>query len=347
MPQTHNFTIDSGSIGRRLDQVVTEIVDDISRTEAQRMISLKIDIAGGVHVNSRREKPGYRVREGDVISILQPELIASRIEAEDIPLDIVFEDEDILVINKARGMVVHPAPGSPHGTLVNAVLAHADDLSGIGGEERPGIVHRLDKDTGGLMMIAKNDRSHRSLQEQIQQRTAERRYLAIVWGSPKFETATIDAPIGRHPVDRKRMAVVTDPKYTSRSAVTELTVLERFAGVFSLVEAKLQTGRTHQIRVHCTYIHHPVVGDPLYAGIRKVPSNEFTARQLAGLEQALSDLIGQALHAYSLAFNHPTSGERLKFQTALPTPFQSLLDQLHAACRSSSLRNPGVSLNEF
>ncbi len=331
MSQTDSYIVDSNSIGRRLDQFVAEIVPDISRTEAQRMISLPVDVPGGVHVNSIREKPGYRVRAEDKITILRPGLISSSIEAEDIPLDIVFEDEDILVINKARGMVVHPAPGSPHGTLVNAVLAHADDLSGIGGEERPGIVHRLDKDTGGLLMVAKNDKSHRSLQEQIQQRTAERRYLAIIWGAPKFETATIDAPIGRHPVDRKRMAVVTDPKYTSRSAVTELTVMESFAGVFTLIEAKLQTGRTHQIRVHCTYIHHPVVGDPLYSGIRKVPSNEFTARQLAGIEGAISALNGQALHAYSLAFNHPTSGERLKFQTALPTPFQSLLDQLHAA----------------
>ena len=331
MSHTHTLIIDSDSIGRRLDQVVTEAVADISRTEAQRMISLPEDTMGGVHVNSRREKPGYRVREDDEIIILRPELVICDIEAEDIPLDVLYEDEDILVINKARGMVVHPAPGSLHGTLVNAVMAYADDLSGIGGENRPGIVHRLDKDTGGLLMIAKNDRSHRSLQEQIQQRTAERRYLAIIWGSPKFETATIDAPIGRHPVDRKRMAVVTDPKYTSRSAVTELTVRERFSGVFSLVEAKLQTGRTHQIRVHCAFCHHPIVGDPVYGGLRKVPSNEFSAKQLGAIEGAIADLCGQALHAYSLAFNHPVSGERLSFQTLLPPSMQSLLDQLHTS----------------
>jgi 23S rRNA pseudouridine1911/1915/1917 synthase len=234
-----------------------------------------------------------------------------------------------LVIDKPRGMVVHPAPGSEHGTLVNAVLAHADDLSGIGGEERPGIVHRLDKDTGGLIMVAKNDATHRNLQAQIQAKTAERRYLAVVWGVPGFQTATIDAPIGRHPVDRKKMAVLTDTRYTARPAVTELTVQERYGGVFTLVEAKLQTGRTHQIRVHCAYIQHPIVGDPLYGGVRKVPGSISAARR-AGIEQAIEALDGQALHAYSLAFDHPRTGEGLTFTVPLPPVMMTLQERLRA-----------------
>ncbi len=323
-----HFIVDSNSIGRRLDQYLTEAIPNISRSEAQRLISFNDKVLGGVTVNSAVEKAGYRLRTGDEIEVIRPEIAASTVESEDIPIDVVYEDSELLVINKARGMVVHPAPGSPNGTLVNAVLAHAEDLSGIGGEARPGIVHRLDKDTGGLMMVAKNDHAHHSLQDQIQKRVAERRYLALIWGSPRFETANIDAPIGRHPEDRKKMAVITDPRYTSRPAITEITVKERYAGVFTLIEAKLQTGRTHQIRVHCEYCHHPVVGDPVYGGIRKIPSNEFSSQQRANIVSAIEALQGQSLHAYSLAFNHPVSGDRMAFQTELPAPIQLLLDAL-------------------
>jgi 23S rRNA pseudouridine1911/1915/1917 synthase len=256
------------------------------------------------------------------------------VQAEAIPLSIVYEDPDLLVINKARGMVVHPAPGAESGTLVNAVLAHADDLSGIGGELRPGIVHRLDKDTGGLLVVAKNDAAHRSLQAQIQAKTATRRYLALAWGVPTFRQAHVDAPIGRHPTDRKKMAVVTDPRHTARSAQTDLTVRETFSGVFTLLEATLQTGRTHQIRVHCAYIHHPLVGDPLYGGQRKIPAQAFPAEQRAALEQAIEALDGQALHAYALAFDHPRSGERLAFEVPLPEPMERLLELLREAVGS-------------
>jgi len=209
------------------------------------------------------------------------------------------------------------------------VLAHARDLSGIGGEIRPGIVHRLDKDTGGLLVVAKTDNAHHALQAQIQTRRAERRYRALVWGIPRFEQATVEAPIGRHPIDRKKMAVLTDPRHTARPARTDLFVRRTLAGHFALLEAKLQTGRTHQIRVHCAYIQHPIVGDPLYGGLRKLPA-AFPSERRARLEQAIQDLNGQALHAYSLAFDHPRTGERLAFTVPLPPPMQALLDLLEA-----------------
>ncbi|HZO91655.1 MAG TPA: RluA family pseudouridine synthase [Chthonomonadaceae bacterium] len=313
--------------GQRLDVYLAGALEDATRAEAQRLIELP----EGVRVNGRREKASYRMRAGDVIVVRRPAPQPARVLPEAIPLNILYEDADLLVIDKPRGMVVHPAPGSEHGTLVNAVLAHADDLSGIGGELRPGIVHRLDKDTGGLIVVAKNDMAHRALQAQIQARTAQRRYLALAWGAPRFEQAIVEAPIGRHPTDRKKMAVITDLRHTARPAQTELIVLERFQGVLALLEARLQTGRTHQIRVHCAYIHHPVVGDPLYGGLRKIPANAFTPRRRAELEHAIAELGGQALHAYFLALDHPRTGERLQFTVPLPAPMQRLLDLLHAS----------------
>lgn len=317
--------------GERLDLFVCSVLSDATRSEAQRLIQLPSTEASGVRVNDRREKPGYRIRVGDVVRIGRPAPQESHVLAEEIPLAVIFEDADVLVIDKPRGMVVHPAPGSESGTLVNAVLAHSDDLSGIGGETRPGIVHRLDKDTGGLLMVAKNDFAHRALQAQIQARTAERRYLALVWGVPGFAMATVEAPIGRHPADRKKMAVITDSHHTARAAQTDLFLREAFEGTFALLEAKLRTGRTHQIRVHCAYIHHPVVGDPLYDGERKVPGNAWTTPLRSRLEQAIASLHGQALHAYSLAFDHPRTGERLGFTVPLPEPLQQLLDLLRTA----------------
>jgi 23S rRNA pseudouridine1911/1915/1917 synthase len=322
-----SLRVEQAQAGQRLDLFLTAVLTAVTRAEAQRLIAAP----EAVRVNARPEKANYRVRTGDLIVVQRPALEPTHVLPEPIPLTIVYEDADLLVIDKARGMVVHPAPGAERGTLVNAVLAHAADLSGIGGERRPGIVHRLDKDTGGLLVVAKNDAAHRSLQAQIQARTAQRHYLALIWGVPDFAQAVVDAPIGRHPVDRKKMAVVTDPRWTARPAQTELTVRERFSGAFALLEARLQTGRTHQIRVHCAYIHHPIVGDPLYGGLRRVPANVYSSASRAALERAITDLGGQALHAYSLAFDHPRTGERLHFTVPLPPPMQALLDLLHAA----------------
>jgi len=317
--------------GIRLDVFVAEKLENATRSEAQRLISLQ-DAAGegGIRVNGKLEKASYRMRSGDEVVIRRPRTVEIAAQPEDLPLTVMFEDQDLLVIDKARGMVVHPAPGATHGTLVNAVLFHAQQLSGIGGTLRPGIVHRLDKDTGGLILVAKNDMAHRSLQAQIQARTATRRYLALIWGIPNFQQATVDAPIGRHPTDRKKMAVVTDPRFTSRSAVTEFMVQELFGSTFALVEAKLQTGRTHQIRVHCAYIQHPVVGDPTYGGRRELPEKSYPPPIRTELREAISELNGQALHAYALGFDHPRTGERMEFTVPLPPPMQHLLSILQA-----------------
>ncbi len=325
------FEADAALIGQRLDVTVTARMPGVTRGEAQRLIERSPDDPAGVWVNDRRQKSNYRLRAGDVICAAPAAPETARALPEAIPLTVVYEDADLLVIDKARGMVVHPAPGSPNGTLVNAVLAHAGDLSGIGGELRPGIVHRLDKDTGGLIMVAKNDFAHRALQAQIQARTAERRYLALIWGVPRFERAQVEAPIGRHPTDRKKMAVLTDPRLTARKAITELTVRETFFQQFALLEAKLQTGRTHQIRVHAAYIQHPIVGDTLYGGQRKLPNGALPAAMRPGVEEAIANLHGQALHAYALAFDHPRTGARLAFTVPLPPPMQLLLDRLRAS----------------
>ncbi len=322
------FSVDGAHFGERLDVFVTAALSEATRSEARRLIELPADAVAGVRVNGRREKPSYRLRAGDVVCAERPAVHPGPARPESIPLAIVYEDSDLLVIDKARGMVVHPAPGAETGTLVNAILAHADDLSGIGGEERPGIVHRLDKDTGGLLVVAKNDIAHRQLQGQIEARTAVRRYLALVWGVPTFENATVNAPIGRHPVDRKKMAVVTDPRRTARPALTHLTVLEAIRGTFALLEAKLETGRTHQIRVHCAYIHHPIVGDPVYGGARAIPEHSVPSDRRGAVARAIEALNGQALHAFSLAFTHPRSGERMAFTVELPKVFRALLSLL-------------------
>lgn len=327
-PAETSWQVDADQAGARLDVFLTACLPGASRAEAQRLIERGAEEADGARVNGRREKPNYRLRAGDTVTATRPQLRSAHAEAETLPLTIVYEDSDLLVIDKARGMVVHPAPGSEHGTLVNAVLAHADDLSGIGGALRPGIVHRLDKDTGGLLVVAKNDDAHRDLQAQIQTRNAERRYQALVWGVPRFQQASVDAPIGRHPSDRKKMAVVTDLRHTARPALTELTVREVLAGTFTLLEAKLQTGRTHQIRVHAAYIQHPIVGDMLYTGPRKLPANTFPVATRVAIENAILALNGQALHAYSLSFNHPRTRERLAFTVPLPGVMQDLLDLL-------------------
>jgi 23S rRNA pseudouridine1911/1915/1917 synthase len=315
------WTVEPEQAGTRADVFLAGAME-ISRAEAQRLLE-----TGAARVNGAVAKSGLKLRAGDRVEAERPAPTPSRVIAEEIPLEIAYEDADLLVIVKPRGMVVHPAPGSASGTLVNAVLAHADDLSGIGGEMRPGIVHRLDRDTSGLLVVAKNDAAHLSLQAQIQAKTAERRYQAVLWGVPRFERATVDAPIGRHPSDRKKMAVLTDPHHAAREAVTELIVREAL-GAFSFVEARLRTGRTHQIRVHCVYIGHPVVGDPVYGGMRRIPAQGYAAAQKARIEEAIAALNGQALHACSLSFDHPRTGKRLSFSAPMPAVMQNLLDAL-------------------
>jgi 23S rRNA pseudouridine1911/1915/1917 synthase len=320
--------VSAGQVGQRLDQWMVAQLEGVTRAEVQRWITHAGDDDAGVRLNGEMAKSNTRLRVGDVVTIVRPAAVPSSVSPEAIPLDIVYEDADLMVINKPRGMVVHPAPGAPNGTLVNAVLAHAADLSGIGGELRPGIVHRLDKDTGGLILVAKNDHAHRSLQAQIQAKTAERHYQALVWGVPRFREATVDAPIGRHPVARKKMAVLPASDSTARPARTDLTVQRVYRNAVTLLEARLHTGRTHQIRVHCAYIQHPIVGDPVYGGSHRAAGLGGRSQDHPALEIALAELNGQALHAYSLSFDHPQTGERLTFASPLPAPFQALIDLL-------------------
>lgn len=290
--------------GERLDVFLTEQNQDFSRSHVQKLIA-----DGKVMVNGQQRKANFKLTAGDEITLEIPEAVEAEILPEDIPLDILYEDKDIIVINKARGMVVHPAAGVFSGTLVNALMHHCTDLSGINGELRPGIVHRLDKDTSGVMVAAKSDKAHLSLAQQIKDKTAHRIYQAIVYGNIKEEAGIIRGDIGRHPVDRKKMAIVQDGK----SAVTHFKVLERF-GEYTLVECALETGRTHQIRVHMTHIGHPLVGDPKYGTNGKRKDN--------------FSIQGQALHSMSLELDHPVTGERMTFNTELPEDMQKILRYL-------------------
>ena len=326
LPAPGAFTV-AEQVGERLDRALQVELPELSRTAIQRLIE-----GGGARVGGKPTRAGYKLRPGDLVEWDTPptEAEPTPLAAEEIPLDVVFEDADVLVLDKPVGLVVHPAPGHATGTLVNAVLAHAgDDLTGIGGVERPGLVHRLDKDTSGLMVVAKTEPAYQSLQAQIAARTVERRYLALVRGSPRWGTATVDAPIGRHPTDRKRMAVIPPgSERTHREAQTDLTVLERFPG-FTLLEARLHTGRTHQIRVHCAYIRLPVVGDATYG-----PNlSEREPGISTEVRKALASLKGQALHAYRLAFDHPRTGERLEFVRPPRPDFAAALTALGATWR--------------
>lgn len=314
------LTVTTEEAARRLDAFLADSVPDVTRSMFQKLIE-----DGCVAVNGAPEKASYKVRAGDAISYSVPAPKSAHAQPEEVPLDILYEDDDLIVINKQKGMVVHPAPGSREGTLVNALLAHCKGLASVGGVERPGIVHRLDKDTSGVMVVAKNDAAYHSLQKQIQARTAERRYLAIVWGNPTWTDAVVDAPIGRHPVDRKKMAVIESAAHRSRAAVSELHVLERY-GPISLIEAKLQTGRTHQVRVHAAYARHPVVGDPVYSGHRRLESGSRDFRDEAN--RLIDGLHGQALHAFRLSFDHPRTGERMEFTAPMPDEMEGLLEFL-------------------
>ncbi|AHF07681.1 RluA family pseudouridine synthase [Desulfitobacterium metallireducens] len=296
--EIHEFEL---SEGVRLDVGATEAIGK-TRSYVQTLIS-----EGLVEVNGEVKKANYKIRQGDKVKVVIPPPKELSVEAENIPLDIVYEDEDVLVVNKAQGMVVHPAPGSWTGTLVNALLYHCLNLSGINGVLRPGIVHRIDKDTSGLLVVAKNDQAHQGLAAQVKEHSMARKYIAIVHGVVLESTGTVDAPIGRDTLDRKKMAVTF---HNSKEAVTNYHVLERFHD-FTYLRAKLETGRTHQIRVHMAYLKHPVLGDPLYGPKR----NPF------GLE-------GQMLHAEHLGFVHPRSGEWLEFTVKPPEVFISILEQI-------------------
>lgn len=274
---------------------------EFSRSHYKTMI-----LNGQVKVNGRRIKPSYSLNFGDEVSVEKQSPKPIGVKPEDIPLDIVYEDDDIMVVNKARGMVVHPAPGHATGTLVNAALYHAKNLSGINGELRPGIVHRLDKDTTGLIIIAKNDQAHVSLAEQIEHKTAKRIYAALAVGGFKEKEGVIDAPIARHKTDRKRMAVVNG----GRSAVTHYTVDQEYEG-YTLLTLELKTGRTHQIRVHLRHIGRPVACDPVY-----------------GVKKPKLKLDKQLLHAKTLIITHPKTGERMTFHADLPDDFKRILSGL-------------------
>lgn len=291
--------------GERVDKFVTDSLDDpaVSRTQVQEWIK-----AGAVQLDGKIAKANVKVTEGNRVVLQIPEPEEAAIVPENIPLEVIYEDSDLIVINKKRGMVVHPAPGHSSGTLVNALMYHCKDLSGINGMIRPGIVHRIDKDTTGLLMAAKNDLAHISLAEQLKEHTVTRKYIALVHGNLPHDQGTIDAPIGRDLNDRK-LFTVTDRN--SRHAVTHFHVLERL-GDYTVVELQLETGRTHQIRVHMKYIGHPLAGDPVYGRNKTVA------------------LKGQALHAALLGFTHPRSGERLEFEMPLPADFEYVLSSLRS-----------------
>ena len=308
-----NFVIDDKDRGKRLDAFVSENTE-LSRSAAARLIE-----CGNITVDERTVQKKYELKAGETVRITEPEPEPAEIAAEDIPLDIVFEDEDLLVINKPSGMVVHPAPGNYSGTLVNALLHHcADTLSGIGGVIRPGIVHRIDKDTSGLLVVAKNDTAHKALAEELEYHGIEREYHALVRGGFKCDTGTVDAPIGRHPVDRKRMAVLTSADAHAKRAVTHYEVMERY-GELSYVKCRLETGRTHQIRVHMSYTGHPLLGDEVYRPTR----TRFEEKHPKLFE-------GQALHAKRLTLTHPGTGERMTFESELPENFERALELLRA-----------------
>lgn len=289
--------------GQRLDVFVVERFPELSRSHVQKLIE-----QGNVLVDGSVRKANYKLRGGEAVQVTVPQAEPISVEPEDIPLDILYEDKDIIVVNKARGMVVHPASGVYSGTLVNALLYHCQDLSGINGEIRPGIVHRLDKDTSGVMVCAKNDTAHLDLAEQIRTKTAHRTYWAIVHGNIKEEAGIIKGDIGRHPTDRKKMAIVRE---NGKPAVTHFKVLERF-GEYTLVACQLETGRTHQIRVHMTSIGHPLINDPKY-GPKK--SSPFAIN-------------GQALHSLQLTLTHPVTKEEMTFTAPIPTDMEKILTGL-------------------
>lgn len=297
------FTVTESSVGIRVDKFISDETDRFTRSSIVKLIE-----ENAVQINGQNVSKNYKCRIGDEIVIHIPKAKPMEAMPENIPLDIVYEDNDLLVVNKPKGMVVHPAPGNEDGTLVNALLYHCkDSLSGINGVIRPGIVHRIDKDTSGLLIVAKNDSAHLSLAHQIKEHSFHRAYEAIVRGNIKEDSGTINQPIGRHYKDRKKMAVTAR---NSRNAITHFTVIDRFSS-FTHVRCVLETGRTHQIRVHMAYINHPIAGDTVY-----------------GVQKALSKLNGQCLHAKEIGFMHPSTGEYMEFTSELPRYFTEFLSAL-------------------
>ena len=293
------LTVETG--GQRADQFLSQSLNNLTRSAAQKLLE-----GGHVLRAGKALKKNDRLNPGDEISVLIPDPTEVEILPQDIPLDVIYEDEDVIVVNKPVGMVVHPAPGHPDGTLVNALLHHCgDSLSGINGELRPGIVHRIDRDTSGLIIAAKNDAAHLALAEQLQDHSLYREYEAVIVGGLKDDQGTVDLPIARHPTDRKKMAI---NHYNGRHAVTHWTVLRRYPG-YTHIQCRLETGRTHQIRVHLAAQGHPVLGDPVYNGVRK----------------GFPELAGQCLHARRLSFAHPRTGERMMLEAPLPDYFTATL----------------------
>ncbi|RKD24679.1 pseudouridine synthase [Ammoniphilus oxalaticus] len=298
--ERYDWTIELEDDGQRVDKFLAEVNPTLSRSKIQKWVK-----EGLVFVNGRQVKGNYRLIEDDEVSLTVPPQLELEARPERMELEIVYEDDDVIVINKPRGVVVHPAPGHDSATLVNGLLDHCSQLSTINGKMRPGIVHRIDKDTSGLLMVAKNDEAHLALAQQLKQHTVDRKYLAIVHGVVVHERGTIDAPIGRDPKNRQRMAVNFDH---GKHAISHFATIERF-NQYTLVELMLETGRTHQIRVHMNYIGHPLVGDPKYG-----PSNKLS-------------IDGQALHAAGLGFTHPRTSERLTFSAPLPNDMEKILEQ--------------------
>ena len=299
------LTAPAEAAGERLDRFLAESVEGLTRSAAARLLE-----EGRVTADGKAAGKNYRLRGGEALAVDMPDPEPAEALPEDIPLDVVYEDGDIIVVNKPVGMVVHPAPGHPDGTLVNALLFHcAGSLSGVGGALRPGIVHRIDRDTSGLIVAAKNDFAHQGLAAQLQDHSMRRTYEAVVVGNLREDRGTVDAPIGRCPTDRKRMAVT---ERNSRAAVTHYEVLRRFRG-YTYIRCVLETGRTHQIRVHMAYIGHPLYGDTVY-----------------GAKRPAADMTGQCLHAVALDLTHPRTGERMRFTSPLPEEFTRLLQKLEA-----------------
>ena len=295
-------TIQTQESAERIDALLARSLPGLTRSAAQRLLA-----QGAVTKDGAPVKKNYKTAPGDTFVVTLPDAAPSELVAQDLPLDVVYEDDDLIVVNKPRGMVVHPAPGHEDGTLVNALLAHCgESLSGVGGERRPGIVHRIDKDTSGLLVAAKNDFAHLALSAQLADHTMARTYEAVVCGNLREDSGTVDAPIGRHPTDRKRMAVVAG----GREAVTHWEVIARYPG-YTHVRCRLETGRTHQIRVHMAYIGHPILGDTVY-----------------GAKKEVAGLTGQCLHAVGLRFLHPRTHEVMELSCPLPEEFTRMLQKI-------------------
>ncbi|MCE5037842.1 RluA family pseudouridine synthase [Staphylococcus auricularis] len=299
--ETHEFKIDNEAyVGQRIDKCLTAFNQDWSRTQIQDMVK-----EGHVTVNGKLIKSNYKMKQDDVIVVNEPEVVEADIEPENLNLDVYYEDDDVAIVYKPKGMVVHPSAGHRSGTLVNGLMYQMKNLSGINGEVRPGIVHRIDKDTSGLLMVAKNDVAHRNLVEQLMSKTVTRKYTALVHGNIPHDYGTVDAPIGRNTKDRQSMDVVDEGK----EAITHFNVLEHFKD-YTLIECQLETGRTHQIRVHMKYIGYPIVGDPKYGPKRTI------------------EMGGQVLHAGVIGFEHPVTGEYIEREAPLPESFDQVLETL-------------------